>query len=508
MFSARVTASTLSTKRLDADFYRPEFLETERALLRHSVSQLGDIGHFFAGPFGSLLPSSLYQASGVPLFRVGNVGQFEVLPDDFAYLAPDVHAELKTSEVLPGDLLVVKASVGEKICKVPDWIPRANITQHIIGIRPSGRFDTDYVSAFLYSKFGVSQLQRYSLGSIIQYLGISDAKSTYILNLGAHAQTYIGEKVRQVERLRNWAKSLSEAMSDEFAFLVANPLPSKLSWRASTFDLDSYRINPKQYDPVVLDLLDRARKSGTRLQPLGEIFNSRDLAGGATPKGAQYFSRGVLFARVQNVKPLRLDLSDAVYIDQDADDELARSRCAANDIIFSITGYPGTASLVTAEDLPVNINQHSVRFGIKEGVGAAYVCAALNSRFLKYQVDRLAIGGTRDALDYPSVCRLLIPRLAAETELAIDETARDYVAALKLAHRLTVAARALVEALIEGVIEEQQLVNAQQRLEAGDDQPDRGILARLKADGLDGNGPPLFADLDGLFDLLDQASQG
>ena len=152
MFASRVKASTLSSKRLDADFYRPDYLATEELLLTKSVNQLGEIGHFFAGPFGSLLPSDLYLDEGVPLFRVGNVGQFEVLSENFAHLAPSVHSELKASEVLPGDLLIVKASVGEKICKVPDWIPKANITQHIIGIRPNGKFDIDYVAAFLFSR--------------------------------------------------------------------------------------------------------------------------------------------------------------------------------------------------------------------------------------------------------------------------------------------------------------------------------------------------------------------
>ncbi|WP_240341701.1 hypothetical protein, partial [Pseudomonas viridiflava] len=74
-----------------------------------------------------------YLDKGIPLFRVGNVGQFEVLTDNLAHLAPHIHDEPKASEVRSGDLLVVKASVGEKICKVPDWIPRANITQHILG---------------------------------------------------------------------------------------------------------------------------------------------------------------------------------------------------------------------------------------------------------------------------------------------------------------------------------------------------------------------------------------
>lgn len=495
----------LGAKRLDADFYRPEYLENEKTLISHPVGKLADVGQFFSGPFGSLLPSNLYLEQGVPLFRVSNVGQFEVLSENFAHLAPKVHNELKASEVLPGDLLVVKASVGEKICRVPESISRANITQHIIGIRPNGTYDIDYVAVFLFSRFGVFQLQRYSLGSIIQYLGIGDAKGTYLFKPSASVQTYIGEKIRQAERLRAWAKQTEALIAEEFALLVDSPLPSQRTWRATLTDLDAYRINPKQYNPVVLELLSRAIRNGNQLQALGDLFGPRNMSGGATPSGAHYFDAGVLFARVQNVKPLRLDLTDAVYIDKTTDGELARSRCAANEIILSITGYPGTASLVTEEDLPVNINQHSVRFDLKAGVHAGYICAALNSRFLKYQVDRLAIGGTRDALDYPSVSRLLIPRLSPDTERAIDESVRDFVAAVKLSQRLTQGAKLLVEALIDGRIAEGDLIEAQRALGVGDDRLDRALQFRLKTDGLDGKGPALFPDLDQLYQLLAQA---
>lgn len=507
MFVSRVSATRLSSQRLDADFYRPEYIANEARLLTQTVGRLGEVGHFFAGPFGSLLPSTLYLDEGIPLFRVGNVGQFEVLTDNFAHLAPHVHNDLKASEVRPGDLLVVKASVGEKICKVPDWISKANITQHIIGIRPNGTFDTDYVSAFLFSNFGVLQLQRYSLGSIIQYLGITDAKRTFILKVGSTAQKYIGDKVRQAERLRAWAKVLNISVAEHFSGLVKSPLSPRVSWIAKKEDLDPYRINPKQYDPVVLDLIQRAKVGCTRLEPLSALVGARKIAGGATPKGAQYFDRGILFARVQNVKPLRLDLSDAVYIDQSADEELARSRCAADDIIFTITGYPGTASLVTEEDLPVNINQHSVRFNIRDGIEPGYVCAALNSKFLKYQVDRLAIGGTRDALDYPSVGRLLIPRYEPEVEKYIGEQARHVNSAVKLSQRLNNAAKLLIEALIQCQLTEEELTAAEQALQAGSDQLDRSILNRLHTDGIDGQEPMLFSDIDELYHLLKRAEE-
>lgn len=240
MFVAKVAPENLNTKRLDSDFYRPEYVEIDSALSHLNCVKLGTFGKFFTGPFGSKLPSNLYLDEGIPLFRVGNVGQFEVLSENFAHLAPAVHEELKVSEVLPGDLLIVKASVGEKICKVPEWLTKANITQHIIGIRPNGSKDTDFVSAFLFSYYGVGQLQRYSLGSIIQYLGITDAKGVNLYSPDPQVQKYIGDKVRQAEQLRAWAKQEVTSLRREFENLY-RPIS-----HYDSFKRMSYPIRPDQ----------------------------------------------------------------------------------------------------------------------------------------------------------------------------------------------------------------------------------------------------------------------
>jgi type I restriction enzyme S subunit len=64
-----------------------------------------------------------------------------------------------------------------------------------------------------------------------------------------------------------------------------------------------------------------------------------------------------------------------------------------------------------------------------------------------------------------------------------------------------------VEALIEGKLTEAELINAEQALQAGNDYFDRRILTRLKTDGVDGQGPALFSDLDELYHLLTQAAE-
>ena len=488
---------------LTAQTYRPEITKAKEKIKTLPWVLLQSV---CKRPIRQGKSPSYTEDAGLLCIKPKNTNEMIVSLEEPSYIGPSSKDEVAGQRLQKGDIVITRSGSGT-IGRASIFLSDKEVytNDHLFIVRTDAA-DSHYTCVFLNTYWGHRLLEAGISGSTGQLnLSNEHIKGIALYAPGELTQKYIGDKVRQAERLRAWANTLNISVAAHFSGLVKNPLSPRVSWVAKKEDLDPYRINPKQYDPVVLDLIQRAKAEGTRLEPLSALVGARQIAGGATPKGAQYFDKGILFARVQNVKPLRLDLSDAVYIDQLADEELARSRCAADDIILTITGYPGTASLVTEEDLPVNINQHSVKFNIKDGIESGYVCAALNSKFLKYQVDRLAIGGTRDALDYPSVGRLLIPRYEAEVEKNIGEQARCVNAAIKLSQRLTNAAKLLVEALIEGQLTEAELIAAEQALQAGNDQLDRRILNRLKTDGVDRQVPALFSDLDELYRLLAQA---
>lgn len=506
MFSSRVSSTLLNAKRLDADFYRPDYLEIEEKLKSLPVGKLGDVGHFFAGPFGSLLPSNLYLEEGVPLFRVGNVGQFEVLPDNFAHLAPEVHADLKASEVCPGDLLVVKASVGEKICKVPEWIPRANITQHIIGIRPNQTYDTDYVAAFLFSKFGVSQLQRYSLGSIIQYLGIGDAKGTYIVNASAPVQRYIGEKIRQAERLRAWARTIEIAVNRFHLGLI--PTQDSLDFSSRIRRVNQARMAERMdahFYPGVVDQYLRIHHG--KFCSLGGLCT--DVFNGQTqPETIE--GESTLQVTVTNLSPSFLVGKPRTVVDPNS----AAKYLKQHDVLICNAAhnksYIGRDLTYVHSEAPLLPSTEVMTIRVdRSQVPASYVRSYLLTKLGFIQIQSTVRGIT--AHSYPGDMRqieIYVPEIASE--LRMDWFACDGLLAMagtacELATRLTSAAIHFVEGLIEGHVNETTLIEAQQVLSIENDQLDRALLARLKTDGIDGKGPALFPDIEQLHKLLAQA---
>lgn len=501
MFSDKVAPQNLNTKRLDSDFYRPEYIEIDNTLSNLNCVKLGTIGKFFTGPFGSLLPSNLYLNEGIPLFRVGNVGQFEALSENFAYLAPSVHEQLKVSEVVPGDLLLVKASVGEKICKVPEWLPKANITQHIIGIRPNQSKDTDYISAFLFCYYGVGQLQRYSLGSIIQYLGITDAKDVNLYSPDPLVQKYIGDKVRQAEQLRAWAKLLRTSVDAHLNSLnlPINEPPALLN-RVSAQTMED-RLDPRPYRTHYLCLVREIEKS-----PHDSISTLVELASGCPVSSNDFLKNsGIPLVRIRNI-----GFDDFIGLDtgisQDVYQDATKYKAKEKMIVVGMDGI-FRAQFFISDELPMLVNQRVAMLS-PQSIRGELLTHWLNRPEGQMQLNQWAVKTTVEHTSLSDIGRVLIPRL----DKSLENKLSDYLLNARLAYRyakfLTQVAKTLVEALIEGQLTEQQLIQAQQALEDGDNSLDQAILSKLSAEGYAIEGAtPLFSDVDELYSLLEEAAQ-
>ncbi|MGA1891925.1 restriction endonuclease subunit S [Klebsiella pneumoniae complex sp. WS992] len=501
MFSDKVAPQNLNTKRLDSDFYRPEYIEIDNTLSNLNCVKLGTIGKFFTGPFGSLLPSNLYLNEGIPLFRVGNVGQFEALSENFAYLAPSVHEQLKVSEVVPGDLLLVKASVGEKICKVPEWLPKANITQHIIGIRPNQSKDTDYISAFLFCYYGVGQLQRYSLGSIIQYLGITDAKDVNLYSPDPLVQKYIGDKVRQAEQLRAWAKLLRTSVDAHLNSLnlPINEPPALLN-RVSAQTMED-RLDPRPYRTHYLCLVREIEKL-----PHDSISSLAELASGCPVSSNDFLKNsGIPLVRIRNI-----GFDDFIGLDtgisQDVYQDATKYKAKEKMIVVGMDGI-FRAQFFISDELPMLVNQRVAMLS-PQSIRGELLTHWLNRPEGQMQLNQWAVKTTVEHTSLSDIGRVLIPRL----DKSLENKLSDYLLNTRLAYRyakfLTQVAKTLVEALIEGQLTEQQLIQAQQALEDGDNSLDQAILSKLSAEGYAIEGAtPLFSDVDELYSLLEDAAQ-
>jgi restriction endonuclease S subunit len=172
------------------------------------------------------------------------------------------------------------------------------------------------------------------------------------------------------------------------------------------------RCDALYYLPRYLKIMAALRACSHPLVPLGEL--SPEITGGATPTRGDaelYAESGIKFLRIMNITPYEIDLTDIKYIKENVhNQDLARSRLSEGDILMTITGRVGTATVVPKDILPANINQHIVRLRVRSDVCLpAYLAVYLNSSVGLALSNRGVTGGTRIALDYDAIRNLLIP---------------------------------------------------------------------------------------------------
>ena len=173
------------------------------------------------------------------------------------------------------------------------------------------------------------------------------------------------------------------------------------------------RLEPEFYRPSIADLEKIIRgKSSHKLRDY-----ALSVSGGATPKkteGDKYYAdkeTGVPFLRVQNLNTDgTLSFDDYLYINKETHEGmLARSQVSEGDLLVKITGVGRMAiASVAPEGFIGNTNQHMVvvKTGNKEI--SKYLARYLNLDIIEKIASRHSTGGTRPALDYPSVKNLPI----------------------------------------------------------------------------------------------------
>ena len=173
------------------------------------------------------------------------------------------------------------------------------------------------------------------------------------------------------------------------------------------------RLEPEFYRPSISSLENRIRSLATH--KLRDYALS--LAGGATPKKTEadkYYSDselGIPFLRVQNLQTSgELAFDNCIYINEETHNGLLqRSQVAEGDLLVKITGVGRMAvASVAPKDFVGNTNQHMVVIKTGNASTSRYLARYLNLDIIERIASRHSTGGTRPALDYPSLKNLPI----------------------------------------------------------------------------------------------------
>ncbi|MEH1920886.1 restriction endonuclease subunit S [Nostoc sp.] len=180
--------------RLDAEYYKPFYLQISSSLEQKNYVELGSIAWISDGDH-AVLPE-LFD-SGKRYLRAKDLKNFRIDNSDPIYVSDDYFRTIKRSHIQPHDILLsIMGTIGN-IAIVPESfdILTANRAIAIIRIEEDSKFDPYFVAAYLESKIGIALRERESQGGIQQRINLEGLKRLKIPFIPYSLQAEIRKQV-------------------------------------------------------------------------------------------------------------------------------------------------------------------------------------------------------------------------------------------------------------------------------------------------------------------------
>jgi hypothetical protein len=434
-------------------------MESQLNECHQPLSRLGNFAKLFTGPFGSELPSSLYDTpNGVPLLRVQNIGDLFLNEEELARIPQSVHEELIRSSLVPGDLSFAKAGRLGAMSRIPAHIEECNITQHIVGVKvQTNKISGSYLAAFFLSRFGRFQLERQGVGTLIKYLGIDETRQASVAVPDEKIQNFIGSKIELAERCHreglsrrtratgllhgNWELEELRRGIGHFSRQVAHMVPVALF---------ADRLDAEYYQPWHLHVADELDRR--------DCWKVGDLVHPPT-KGIQpsYEQAGAIPAlTVTHIDPFIIDRRNAAQaVTTKWLESNERARIHPNEVLITVTGPPlGEAAVVEDFHLPSAVNSDVAHMRMLSSFSFPNLLAAmLNSPLGQWQTVRFCKGVRQKHLYPEDLLGFRFPKLPAQALEGLEDDFRTACVLLEKARAFVDEAKSDVEALVDGTLD-------------------------------------------------------
>ena len=253
------------SSRLDAEYYRPGFIESEHQLKRNRWDYLGNLAESIRS-FGaySLCNQIEYRENGIPFLRAKDIREGFIDFSDVLYIDSEANELLWKSEVKPETVLfTMSGTVGNTAIAARESDYPINSSQDVAKIRTNQRLNPYYLSVFLQSSYGKRQATRLPVGSVQQHVFLWQLEKLVVPLFEDTFQTNLERCSKQVLRLQREAgNSYQKAQTFLLSELgLASRQPQhRLSFVKSYSDTKrAGRIDAEHFQPKYDDIITAAR---------------------------------------------------------------------------------------------------------------------------------------------------------------------------------------------------------------------------------------------------------
>jgi type I restriction enzyme S subunit len=442
-------------KRLDAEYYKPELRFITEILKKREIIEIGKVADVVDGPFGSSLHAENYVEKGIPFLRVHNVTKEGLLNlSDLVFIREEDHERLKSSEALPGDVIITKTGWVGFATVITDDIKKCNYRADLakIRLRTTTRLDPYFVSMFLNSKYGRLQTKRLMSGARGDRILATNIKKIVIPYLNdkfqkeiMHIYTLAIEQYKTSITLYSQAESL---LLEELGLKDFKPKYEKTYTAKLSYAFSAHRIDAEYFQPAYEEVIEKLRENNIELQPLRKFILS--IQKGIEPGSEKYQDEGKSFIRVSNLSKYGFTDRDQKYLSEELYMQLRETyEPKQGDFLLTKDATPGIAYVVK-EQIEGIISSGILRLQINENeIDKEYLALCINSIIGKMQVERDCGGSVILHWKPEQVKRLQIPLLSFSIQQEIASLVQQSHEARKEAKELLEVAKKAVEIAIE-----------------------------------------------------------
>lgn len=440
----RIALSQLEDElRFDSQYYTPSNMALQEELQAFPTRLLGSIALITDGQHGYF---KLDEKSEIRQITAKCIKEGLVDKTQADRLSAITHNKNLRSSLAPNDVLVTTAGTIGEIGLVTDDIPPANIDQDIgrIAIHDS-TVSPLFVWAFLQSKFGRFQIDRFTTGQVQTHLSLKKMKKMRLPLLSNHevVEEYVSKYISLMRASKALYKSAEQCLESELGLnKLSFHMPVGYAARFSTVGLsDTFlagRVDAQCFAPEAL-FYETWLHAHARCDRLGSLLRN-------TAKGRQQTEStngSTDYCSIKHISGRELVAASKCFAPSDT------PLAGPDDLLLAITGATIGKIGIVKRYMRLAFSGDLLCLRTSSAIDPNYLLLTLDHRLGQVQFIRWITGSTNGHLAPRDVARVLVPRLAGETEEKIAELVKGSISKRHESAQLLEQAKTRLEQLIE-----------------------------------------------------------
>ncbi len=457
---------TLLIDRLDSHYYEARFYNMEKKIISsdYLIKELGAICEKVqCGPFGSSVLAENYDSEGIVMVRPVNLKGVLLSNEDLVRF-PEKALPSNSPKFKMGDVLF--ARVGTPSCSiVTREIGTVTISPNIIAAKLKDNVDKHYITTFLNTVYGSSQIERRFKAVSQPTVSTDDVRTLKVIVPTRKIQHYIGNKVRKAEKFQEEAKKLmleaetifKSLFKDDCVYnnnagnpsIYFNQKPIYIS--VSEVEINE-RLDAQSFHPELFQTINKIKLLEFKTIRLQETIEFHDT-GISSP---QYADFGTPVIMTKNIKNSSISQVDKYVVT----DTISESNLlATDDVLFTTYGGPsiGKVDIFFGSERS-SFDYTILRLRFKKKFDSYFMLLLLRSKYVQNQVRYMIKGTTGITFVNPKdVLNVIIPVVPLEVQNEIGFKIKRSHNNVYRSMQLIAEAKQDVEDLIEGKFDESKI---------------------------------------------------